>query len=88
MTQEKMRKVIAACVSAATVLLVTLLSVLVYQWVTIAVLDDRIVSAEAEVKYWTELRDNALDEEEYVKSDFYLRQASLELQLLLQEKNK
>ena len=87
MTQEKMRKVIAACVSAATVLLVTLLSVLVYQWVTIAVLDDRIVSAEAEVKYWTELRDNALDEEEYVKSDFYLRQASLELQLL-QEKNK
>ena len=88
MTQEKMRKVIAACVSAATVLLVTLLSVLVYGWVTIAVLDDRIVSAEAEVKYWTELRDNALDKEEYVKSDFYLRQAALELHLLLQEKNK
>ena len=87
MTQEKMRKVIAACVSAATVLLVTLLSVLIYQWVTISIYNKRIVSAEEEVAYWTELRDNALTEEEYLKSDLFLRRAALELQLL-QEKNK
>ena len=49
MTQEKMRKVITACVSAATVLLVLLFSYLVYQWVTIGVLNKRIAEAEAEV---------------------------------------
>ncbi len=34
MTQEKMRKVITAVASAATMLLVVLLAVLIYQWVT------------------------------------------------------
>ncbi len=42
MTQEKMRKVIAACVSAATVLFVLLFSYLIYQWVSMSILDRRI----------------------------------------------
>ena len=46
MTQEKMRKVITACVSAATVLFVLLLGYLVYQWVTMAILNKRIAEAE------------------------------------------
>ena len=37
MTQEKMRKLITACVSAGTLLLVVLLSVLIYQWIKIGV---------------------------------------------------
>ena len=41
MTQEKMRKIIAACVSSATVLFVFLFSYLIYQWVTMAVLNRR-----------------------------------------------
>ncbi len=41
MTQDKMRKIITACVSAATVLFILLLSYLIYQWVTLSVLDKR-----------------------------------------------
>jgi hypothetical protein len=36
MTQDKLDKVIVACVSAATALLVFLLGFLVYQWIAIA----------------------------------------------------
>ena len=88
MTQDKLRKVITACVSAATVLLTVLLSYLIYQWATIAVYNKRIDKLEAEVVYWTEVRDNALDEEEYVRSDYFLRQAALELQMQIQQGKK
>lgn len=49
MTQEKMRKVIAACVSAATVLFVLLFTYLVYQWVTLAVLNEREQKLQEEI---------------------------------------
>ena len=48
MTQDKMRKVITACVSAATVLFVLLLSYLIYQWVCFSTLDKRIRQLEQE----------------------------------------
>ncbi len=50
MTQEKMRKVIAACVSAATVLFVLLFTYLVYQWITLAVLDRREQQLQDEIQ--------------------------------------
>ena len=86
MTQEKMRKVIAACVSAATVLLVLLLSFLIYQWVTIAAYNKRIVQAEAEVAYWEQMVAEAETDLEYYQSDFYLTQAVLKLQMLQEKK--
>ena len=49
MTQEKMGKVITACVSAGTVLLVCLLSFLAYQWITIATYNNRINKIENEI---------------------------------------
>ncbi|MBO5457360.1 MAG: hypothetical protein J6A24_00185 [Clostridia bacterium] len=49
MTQEKMRKVIAACVSAATVLFVLLFTYLIYQWVTLAVLNEREQKLQDEI---------------------------------------
>lgn len=49
MTQEKMRRIITACVSAATVLFVLLLSYLIYQWVTISVQNKREAQLEAEI---------------------------------------
>ena len=55
MTQEKMRKIITASVSAATLLLVFLLSFLVYQWITMAVLNKRIAKAEEQVAYYEEV---------------------------------
>ena len=42
MTQEKLRKIITASVVAATTLVVFLLGVLIYQWITFAVLNKRI----------------------------------------------
>lgn len=49
MTQEKMRKIIAACVSAATVLFVLLFTYLIYQWVTLAVLNEREQKLQDEI---------------------------------------
>ncbi len=48
MTQEKMRKLIVACVVAATLLLVLLLGVLIYQWIKIGVLNGRIEKIKQE----------------------------------------
>jgi len=49
MTQDKLRKTIAACVSAATVLFVLLLGYLIYQWITMAALDKREEQLQAEI---------------------------------------
>ena len=48
MTQEKLRKIIVACVVATTLLLVLLLGVLIYQWIRIGVLNSRIEQIEQE----------------------------------------
>ena len=49
MTQDKLRKVITACVSAATVLFVLLLSYLIYQWVSLSVLNKREKQLQFEI---------------------------------------
>ena len=87
MTQEKMRKVIAACVSAATVLLMMLLGYLIYQWSTIAVYNKRIDKLEMEIAQLEQVVATAEENLEYYQSKFYLDQKVLELQMLL-EKNK
>ena len=82
MTQDKLRRIITACVSAATVLLVFLLSVLIYQWITIATLNKKIVKAEAEVAYWTQQCELTKDTSAYYESEFYLKWAIEELKIL------
>ena len=86
MTQEKMRKVITACVSAATVLLMMLLGYLIYQWTTIAVYNKRIDKLETEIAYLEQVLAKGEDNLEYYKSEFYLNQKVLELQKLLEKK--
>ena len=68
MTQEKMRKVIAACVSAATVLFVFLLSYLIYQWVTLAVLDKREKELQAQIQKLQQTIDKGTEEAENYES--------------------
>ena len=87
MTQEKMRKVITACVSAATVLLMLLFGYLIYQWRTMWVSDRRIESLEMEIAQLEEILARGEDDLEYYQSEFYLNQKVLELQMLM-EKNK
>ena len=48
MTQEKMSRMVTGIVVAATLLLVVLFSVLIYQWITFGVLDRRLKDARAE----------------------------------------
>ncbi len=48
MTQEKMSRMVTGIVVAATLLLVVLFSVLIYQWITFGVLDRRYRDAKAE----------------------------------------
>ena len=82
MTQDKLRKVITACVSAATVLLVFLLGFLTYQWITIATLNKKIAKAEAEVAYWEQECQKSEGTADYYENDFYLKWALEELELL------
>lgn len=86
MTQEKMRKVIAACVSAATVLLTVLLSYLIYQWATIAVYNKRIDKLETEIAQLEQVVAKGKMDLEYYQSEFYLNQKLLELQMLQEKK--
>ncbi len=64
MTQEKVRKIITACVSAATVLLVLLFGFLIYQWITIAVKDNKIEKLQAEIQSIQEQIVQAEEEED------------------------
>lgn len=82
MTQDKMRKMITAIVAAATVLLVLLLSVLIYQWIKIAVLNNRIERVKAEnAEYKQELAAGENDLE-YYQSDFYKQLEAFKLGLI------
>lgn len=68
MTQEKMRKIITACVAAATLLLVILLGVLIYQWIKIGVLNGRIDKIEKENARLEELIEAGEKDAEYYES--------------------
>lgn len=73
MTQDKMRKMITAIVAAATLLLVILLSVLIYQWITMGVLDRRKEKLEAEIDSLNQQKQEAeMDAEWYEANKFLL----------------
>ncbi len=79
MTEGKMRKIITAIASAATLLLVILLSVLIYQWITISVQNKRIAKAQESVDYWTQVNESAKDDLEFYESDIYKEWAAFKL---------
>ena len=80
MTQEKMRKLITAFVTAGTALLVFLLSVLVYQWITIGVNARREKKIRAEIASYEELLANAENDLAYYESDYYKWLESIKLE--------
>lgn len=86
MTQDKMRRIITACVSATTALLVFLMSFLIYQWIYMAVLDRKIEKARADVAYWTKEVEENKDNAEYYESVVYLEKAWILLQELENKK--
>ena len=73
MTQDKMRQTITAVVVAATLWLVILLSVLIYQWVTIGVLNRRKAKLETEIGALEQQKqEKQLDAEWYEANKFLL----------------
>lgn len=82
MTQEKMRKLITACVTAATVLFVVLLSFLIYQWIRLATLNKKIADAEAEVAYWGQQVSSNEDTLRDVESESYILWAYEHLKII------
>ncbi|MBO5411502.1 MAG: hypothetical protein J6A38_00240 [Clostridia bacterium] len=82
MTQDKMRRIITACVSAGTVLLVLLLSFLIYQWITIGVYNKRIDKTKAEIAELEQQIDEQEKDLAFYKSELYLEWKYQELQSL------
>ncbi len=76
MTQDKMRRIITACVSAATVLLVFLLGYLIFQWVSLGVQKKKIAEVTAEIQVLEE-RLEALQKEEDSYKDIVVLQMQL-----------
>ena len=79
MTQDKMRKLITAIVVATTLLLVVLLSVLVYQWITIGVQKKRIAKIRADIAYYEQLNETAQNDLDYYSSDLYKKLEAFKL---------
>lgn len=69
MTQEKMRRIITACVSAATVLFTFLSAYLAYQWITIAIYNHRIEKIEQEIAVLEQQIDEDSEYAEYLESE-------------------
>ncbi len=85
MTQDKMRRMITAIASAATVLLVFLLGYLIYQWVTIGNYNKKIEKCEKEIAELEQQLEDAENDRDFYLSDFYL-QWQLEEKDLIQGK--
>lgn len=69
MTQDKMRKIITASVSAATVLLVFLVGFVCYQWITMAVLNNRKEKLEKENARYEQMNMDMKDELSFLESE-------------------
>ncbi len=73
MTQDKMRRIITACISAATVLLVFLLGWLIYQWIDLTVTQNKIDKIEKEITALEQQIAMAEEDAEYYNGTFYLQ---------------
>ena len=69
MTQDKMRRIITASVSAATALLIFLVAFVCYQWITIAVYNNRIEKLEKENVALEQTNADKEDYAGYLESD-------------------
>ena len=81
MTQEKMRRVITACAAAATVLLSCLSIFIAYQWITLAVLNHREKTLQAEIAKYEKILEQDKKDKEYYESDLYKDYAYWQLQM-------
>ena len=79
MTQEKMRKLVTAIVSACTILLTLLAGYLAYQWITIAVYNQKEKKLKAEIAAYEQILAQDEKDLEYYESDLYKEWEAMKL---------
>ena len=79
MTQEKMRKLVTAIVSACTILLTLLTGFLAYQWITIAVYNQKEKKLKAEIAAYEQILAQDEKDLEYYESDLYKEWEAMKL---------
>ena len=79
MTQEKMRKLVTAIVSACTILLTLLVGYLAYQWITIAVYNQKEKKLKAEIAAYEQILAQDEKDLEYYESDLYKEWEAMKL---------
>ena len=82
MTKAKMTTIINAIVAAATVLFVLLATYLIYQWITIAVYNNRIKKAEENIAAYEQMIEESSSELEYKSSDLFKQIEAFKLGLI------
>jgi hypothetical protein len=81
MTQDKMRRIITACVAAATVLLTCLSLFIGYQWITLGVLNQREKALKDDIKKYEAILEKDNKDKAYYESDLYKDYAYWQLQM-------
>ena len=79
MTQDKMRRIVTACVSVCTALIVILSLWLIGQWIYINQLENKEKKLLSEIAYHESVLENTTDMLEYYESEYYLQKAYREL---------
>lgn len=86
MTQDKMRRIVTACVSACTALLVVLFAFLTYQWIRKNQLEKKECKILQDIAYYERLLEDKSNLLDYYESEYYLEKAYRELAALQGDK--
>jgi cell division protein FtsB len=82
MTKAKMTLIITASVAAAMLLFVFLSCFLIYQWITIAVYNNRIEKAQENIAAYEQKIEESSNELEYKSSDLFKQIEAFKLGLI------
>ena len=86
MTQDKMRRIVTACVSACTVLFMLLFAYLTYQWIYKNQLEKKERKLLQDIAYYERLLEDKSNMLDYYESEYYLEKAYRELAALQGDK--
>ena len=86
MTQDKMRKLVTAIVSACTILFTLLACYLAYQWITIAVYNQKEKKLKADIAAYEQILEQDQKDLEYYESDLYKEWEAMKLGFVQENK--
>ena len=86
MKQEKMRRLVTGIVSACTILFTLLSGYLAYQWITIAVYNNKEQKLKAEIAAYEQKIEEGVEDLEYYESDLYKEWEAMKLGFVMENK--